>query len=62
MTIRTISRNTQGVRLINLEKDDKITSVAWIEEQKEEAIEEGKDLNGENNDVKKSGDGNEKEL
>ena len=62
MTIRTISRNTQGVRLINLEKDDKITSVAWIEEQKEEAIEEGKDLNGEDGgDVQKE-ENNEKEL
>jgi DNA gyrase subunit A len=35
--LRTISRNTQGVRLINLESGDKITGVARLGEKDEEA-------------------------
>jgi DNA gyrase subunit A len=39
--IRVISRNTQGVKLINLQENDKIVAVARIEEKEEEGLEEG---------------------
>ena len=39
-TIRSIGRNTQGVRLISLKKGDKLVSVApVVSEDKEEAAE-----------------------
>jgi DNA gyrase subunit A len=44
--IRTISRNTQGVRLINLSKADKVMDVARIAE-KDMPSEEGDDVEGE---------------
>ncbi len=46
--IRSISRNTQGVKLINLQEDDKITSVARIEEKDLEGEEVPDSENGEN--------------
>jgi len=39
--MRVISRNTQGVRLINLQEGDKIVAVARIEEKEEEGSEDG---------------------
>ena len=39
--IRVISRNTQGVKLISLQENDKIVAVARIEEKEEEGLEEG---------------------
>jgi len=39
--IRVISRNTQGVKLINLQENDKIVAVSRIEEKEEEGLEEG---------------------
>ena len=39
-SLRIISRNTQGVRLIHLKPGDKLTSVARVEEKKEVKLEE----------------------
>lgn len=47
--IRSISRNTQGVTLINLSDDDRITSVARVEE-KDELGEDGQEDSGGDDD------------
>jgi DNA gyrase subunit A len=47
--IRSIGRNTQGVRLIHLENDDRLIDVARIAEGKEEGVESGGNGNGNGN-------------
>ena len=41
-TIRTIGRSTQGVRLINLGEEDRVTSVALMGEKEDDL--EGEDV------------------
>ncbi|MCX6999254.1 MAG: DNA gyrase subunit A [Candidatus Sumerlaeota bacterium] len=54
--IRVISRNTQGVRLINLKQNDKIVAVARMEEKEEgKEVAEGEEVAGEEEAVDESG-------
>jgi DNA gyrase subunit A len=54
--IRVISRNTQGVRLINLKQNDKIVAVARMEEKEEgKEVAEGEEVAGEEEAVEESG-------
>ncbi len=55
-TIRAIGRATQGVRLIDIEGDDRAVSIARLEEQDEETNGEGGNGGGENVDDVKTGD------
>ncbi len=45
--VSTMSRNTQGVRLINLTNGEKLVSVERIEETGEDEVEEGEEVKGE---------------
>jgi len=54
--IRVISRNTQGVRLINLKQNDKIVAVARMEEKEEgKEVAEGEEVAGEEEAVEEGG-------
>jgi DNA gyrase subunit A len=54
--IRVISRNTQGVRLINLKQNDKIVAVARMEEKEEgKEVAEGEEVADEEEAVEESG-------
>ena len=54
--IRVISRNTQGVRLINLKQNDKIVAVARMEEKEEDKeVAEGEEVAGEEEAVEENG-------
>ena len=53
--IRVISRNTQGVRLINLKQNDKIVAVARMEEKEEDKeVAEGEEVASEEEAVEES--------
>jgi len=47
-SISTLSRNTQGVRLMRVAEDSKVISVARAEAEEDEPEEAEEDLNGEN--------------
>ena len=60
-SIRTMGRNTQGVRLINLSDSDSIASIAVVDKEEEEEIDlsitEGEA--SESNDIQSSTDADE---
>lgn len=56
--LRVMGRATQGVKLINLKKNDQIASVAKVEHEEEEDVEEGLQID-ENDSLEDSGSTNE---
>lgn len=52
--IREAGRNTQGVRLINIDENDQIAAIAKIQEQEEEVLDEVEGVEGETNETNDS--------
>lgn len=59
--LRVMGRATQGVRLINLKKNDEIAAVAKVEIEEDEDLEEVNEISGESVDSEDLKSNNEEE-